>query len=297
VTHSKPVNASGTLIAGRWELKEQIGSGAVAAVYRAVDTTDGSIRAIKLLDPSLTDEFGYRSRFVSEGKAMSRMHHPNIARVFAYGEAENHLYTVMEYASGGTVLDHLNGGERYRTLPAMRIIFEVLQALAVAHREGVIHRDVKPSNVLFSEDGGVRLADFGIARFLDDKVPHRTISGASMGTLGYMAPEQGKNARHVGKTVDLYAAGATLYVMLVRKNPLSLAGADSNPDILLKLPLPVRLLIGKACSYKVDGRYKTARKMAYDLAGARDVIGGARGEPRVADTWMAEFDRLTTGPL
>ncbi len=291
MTDSGSHDFRGTIIQDRWRLEEPVGRGAAATVYKASDLRNGKTRAVKLLDTTLTQEFGYRSRFISEAKAMARMRHPHILRVYGYGEEAPHLYMVTEWAPSGTVLDRLNQGERFRTLHASRVVFEVLQAINVAHREGIIHRDIKPSNVLFAEDGTVRLADFGIARFLTDDVPHRTVSGASMGTLGYMAPEQGKNARHVGKTVDLYAAGATMYVMLVRKNPLSLAGADSRPEILLKLPLAVRLVISKACSYRPEGRYQTAREMAKDVAMARDVVAGARGQPRVADEWMAEFDR------
>jgi len=290
VKQSPLTDPTSRLVADRWQLIRPIGSGAAASVYLAKDLQTGEEHALKLLSAELSSQFGFRSRFVSEAKAMSRLRHPNIARVYAWGEDQGECYSVMEYAPGGCALDRLTDGKPYDPLVALRVCFEVLKAVRAAHKRQIIHRDIKPSNILFAADGSVRLTDFGIARYLDGNVPHRTITGASMGTLGYMAPEQGRNARQVGVTADFYAVGATLFVMLARKNPLALLGADVNPGVLLRIPLPVRFVITKACADKPESRYQSAREMAFETAKARDVIAGGRGEPRVTDVWMAELD-------
>lgn len=290
-----PTLPAGTRVAGRYEVEALLGRGGMAEVYRVRDTSDrGTLRALKLLDPGAAVHPGFRSRFLTEAKTMAELPSPYIARVFDWGSHGDTLFIVMEYVAGGTGLDRIRRG-RTDLLSTLRVGFELLLALGAAHRAGVIHRDVKPSNLLLSSEG-LRLADFGIARITEKAVPHATVTGDNLGTLGYAAPEQTKNAKAAGPRADLFSAGATIFAMVTRRSPTGLAQSATIPAVLDGVPAELKPVIARACAPEPEARYQSARDMAAALAAVRDRLGAEVGRPPEAESWMREFDHLVGPP-
>ena len=223
---------------GRYHLTEQLGEGGMATVYKAYDTrleSDVAVKVIRTENLTLGTMERSLKRFEREAKALARLTHPFILKVIDYGEYENKPYLVMEYLPGGTLKQRL--GKPMEWQEALRILLPIAQALDYAHRQNMIHRDVKPSNILFTADGAPMLTDFGIAKILDlEETADLTGTGMGIGTPEYMAPEQ-----WTGKTStlsDQYALGVVLYEMLTGRKPYT---ADTPAAILLKQatePLP-----------------------------------------------------------
>ena len=223
---------------GRYHILEQLGEGGMATVYKAYDTrleTDVAMKVIRtenILPSTLERSL---KRFEREAKALARLTHPNIVKVTDYGEYEDKPYLVMPYLPGGTLKQKL--GKPIPWQEAARLLLPIARALDFAHRQNMIHRDVKPSNILITADGEPMLTDFGIAKILDlEETADLTGTGMGIGTPEYMAPEQ-----WTGKTStlsDQYALGVVLYEMLTGRKPYS---ADTPAAILLKQatePLP-----------------------------------------------------------
>jgi len=223
---------------GRYHILEQLGEGGMATVYKAYDTrleTDVAVKVIRtenILPSTLERSL---KRFEREAKALARLTHPNIVKVTDYGEYEDKPYLVMPYLPGGTLKQKL--GKPIPWQEAARLLLPIARALDFAHRQNMIHRDVKPSNILITADGEPMLTDFGIAKILDlEETADLTGTGMGIGTPEYMAPEQ-----WTGKTSnqsDQYALGVVLYEMLTGRKPYS---ADTPAAILLKQatePLP-----------------------------------------------------------
>lgn len=223
---------------GRYHILEQLGEGGMATVYKAYDTrleTDVAVKVIRTenLAPSALERS--LKRFEREAKALARLTHPNIVKVTDFGEDEDKPYLVMEYLPGGTLKQKL--GKPMPWNESISILLPIARALDFAHRQNMIHRDVKPSNILITADGEPMLTDFGIAKILDlEETTDLTGTGMGIGTPEYMAPEQ-----WTGKTSvfsDQYALGVVLYEMLTGRKPYS---ADTPAAILLKQatePLP-----------------------------------------------------------
>ena len=223
---------------GRYHILEQLGEGGMATVYKAYDTrleTDVAVKVIRTenLAPSTLERS--LKRFEREAKALARLTHPNIVKVTDFGEDEDKPYLVMEYLPGGTLKQKL--GKPMPWNESISILLPIARALDFAHRQNMIHRDVKPSNILITADGEPMLTDFGIAKILDlEETADLTGTGMGIGTPEYMAPEQ-----WTGKTSvfsDQYALGVVLYEMLTGRKPYS---ADTPAAILLKQatePLP-----------------------------------------------------------
>jgi serine/threonine-protein kinase len=193
----------------RYDIQQLLGEGGMGRVYRAHDTKLGRDVAIKMLDRELQgpDKTQQRERFVREARAAARLLHPNIAVVHDVDADAGWL--VMELVEGESLRDVLSRGS-LGTIHVRRIAEQVLAALDAAHAAGIIHRDVKPSNIVEMKTGSVKLVDFGVARLVDVEV---TRTGESMGTPAYMAPEQLRGGAVDGRT-DLYALGATLYELI-----------------------------------------------------------------------------------
>ena len=216
---------------GRYHILEQLGEGGMATVYKAYDTrleTDVAVKVIRTENilPSTLDRS--LKRFEREAKALARLTHPNIVKVTDYGEYEDKPYLVMPYLPGGTLKQKL--GKPIPWQEAARLLLPIARALDFAHRQNMIHRDVKPSNILITADGEPMLTDFGIAKILDlEETADLTGTGMGIGTPEYMAPEQ-----WTGKTSnqsDQYALGVVLYEMLTG---CKLYSADTPAAILLK---------------------------------------------------------------
>lgn len=202
---------------GRYRIDEFIGSGGMAAVYKGFDTRLERHVAVKVLPQySQTDE--YIARFEREAKAMAHLFHPNIVSVHDFGQQDGNLYLVMDFISGGTLEKRLKGIP-VPCIEALRFLLPVVYALGYAHKQGVIHRDVKPANILMDTDKRPVLSDFGIAKVLmGENVKPVTRTGVGLGTPDYMAPEQGLG-REVDGRADIYSLGVIFYEMLVGEKP------------------------------------------------------------------------------
>jgi serine/threonine protein kinase len=267
------VSANKSLI-GRYEVLEEIGRGAMGIVYRARDPHIDRIVAIKtisLLDLEPSEEREYRNRFQQEARTAGRLLHPGIVAVFDVGPESNDPYIVMEYVAGrplSKLLTDANG--RLPLATALQMVGEVAEALDYAHREKVIHRDVKPANILLTPDGRAKLADFGIAR-MDQS--HLTLPGRLMGSPAYMAPEQMKGEA-VDARSDLFSLGVVLYRVTTGYRPFQgnstatvcykLLRQDALPPSALNAELPFALddFLAKAMAKDPAERFQTGAEMA-----------------------------------
>jgi serine/threonine protein kinase len=249
-----------TLADGRYELFEVIGTGGMATVYRGRDHRLGVLRAIKVLAPAYAKKKRVRARFEAEARTMAVLDHPNIVRVYDVGSNDKTAWIVMELVEGGSLLDRIDG-PGVLVDDALSITGSILEALDIAHGHGVVHRDIKPHNILMSTDGIVRITDFGIARSGGPTEESFTKTGTIMGTWAFMAPEQRVNAKGVDHTADIYGVGATLFSMATRKTPMDLFAADLDPEMLSAVPEPLLSLIRKSTRYNREERYPSAKAM------------------------------------
>jgi tRNA A-37 threonylcarbamoyl transferase component Bud32 len=280
-----------TLGSGRYSLIGTLGAGAMASVWRARDEVLGVDRAIKLLHPSIAANRGVRGRFEDEARTMAGLDHPHVLRVVDFGEDDGIAWFAMELVEGGSVMDEVDRRGALALADALRVAFEVATALGAAHARGVVHRDVKPHNILLSP-AGARLTDFGIARVQDSVRRSRTRTGVAMGTIGYMSPEQREDAHRAGPASDLYALGVTLYVMLTGREPPELLVSDVNPHLLSDIDPVARDVIAHATRLEPTERPADARALAAALARARDAVARRQGEAQPGSAWMARFDEL-----
>ena len=214
--------AVGDVIAGRYALQELVGAGGMSSVYRAHDELLDRHVALKILHPTYREDEDAVERFLREAQAVARLSHPNVVTVIDRGEEDGHQFIVFEYVDGVTLKDHL---VRQGPLPvdeAVRIAIDVGEALAYAHGQGIVHRDVKPQNVILNGDGAAKVTDFGIARSVDvDKGVTQT--GTVVGTGDYIAPEQASGQPAVPGS-DVYGLGCMLFELLTGSPPFSGTG-------------------------------------------------------------------------
>ncbi len=220
------MSEEGRLIAGRYRVGELIGRGGMSDVHRGTDSRLGRTVAIKLLKPSLASDPAFRTRFRQEAQAAARMAHPTIVRVFDAGEetvadASGHEtqlpFIVMEYVDGTLLKDLIKQGP-LASSEAVRILDGVLTALEYSHRAGVVHRDIKPGNIMLTRNGQVKVMDFGIARAISDSSTTVAQTTAILGTASYFSPEQAKG-EVVDARTDLYSTGVVLFEMLTARPP------------------------------------------------------------------------------
>ncbi|CAM5664780.1 protein kinase [Streptomyces chartreusis] len=229
------------LIAGRYRLGESIGRGGMGEVWRAYDETLGRHVAVKLLLPQDSDPTA-TSRFRLEAQTAARIDHPNVVGVRDFGEYDNRLFLVMELVEGDNLALLLTQSGAQPAERVARMAAQAAAGLAAAHRQGIVHRDIKPGNLLLDADGALKIGDFGIARFVDDPGAALTATGQIVGTSLYLAPERalGKPA---GPASDVYALGCVLYQLLTGRPPFQ---ADSAVAILHQhldaAPVPPREL-------------------------------------------------------
>ncbi|MBM7515351.1 Stk1 family PASTA domain-containing Ser/Thr kinase [Nocardioides nitrophenolicus] len=215
----------GRLLDGRYRIGIRIARGGMASVYEAVDTRLDRTVAVKIMHPGLGDstthdDDSFARRFVSEAKAAARISHPNVVAVFDQGrdETDGTVYLVMEYVPGHTLRDTVTKDAPMSPERALALLDPVLSALGAAHRAGLIHRDVKPENVLIADDGRVKVADFGLARAVSADTQHTATNGVLIGTVSYLAPELVVEQRADARA-DVYAAGVILFELLTGTKP------------------------------------------------------------------------------
>lgn len=272
---------------GPYRVIEQVGLGGMATVHKAYQPSMQRYVALKILPQHFATDPQFVERFIREARTIARLEHKNILPVYDFGEENGVTYLAMRYLEGGTLKDVLGLG-RLTLTDAGEIIAQVCAALDYAHRHGVIHRDVKPANIMIDDEGSTYLTDFGIAKVLEGTAG-LTESGAAIGTPAYMAPEQSLGTAVDGRA-DIYALGVILYEMIVGRAPYQ---ADTPMAVALAhihdpLPLPrsidptipeaVEVVIIKALAKNPDDRYQTPNELASDLKKAIDQAGADRSQ-------------------
>jgi serine/threonine-protein kinase len=214
-----------------YKILGKLGAGAMAIVYKAKQLSLNRMVAIKILPKRFSENPEYVERFYKEGQAAGRLNHPNIVQAIDVGEAGGYHYFVMEYVEGKTIAEDLAAGEVFEEAEALDIIIQVANALAHAHACSLIHRDVKPKNIMISNNGTVKLADMGLARETTDIEAAQSEAGKAYGTPYYIAPEQIRGKIDIDGRADIYGLGATFYHMLTGRVPFM---AEDSADVMRK---------------------------------------------------------------
>jgi serine/threonine-protein kinase len=281
----------GTILNGRYRLEARIGAGGMSTVYRALDETLQRQVAIKLMNREVSTDSDELERFRREARAVAQLSHPHVVGVIDAGEDEGRPYIVFEYVEGETLKERIRRQGRLPVAEAVAYAIEIARALGVAHARHIVHRDVKPQNVLIDEEGSAKVTDFGIARTLDEE--GLTADGRVLGTTDYVAPEQALGQPVTGQS-DLYSLGIVLYEMLAGEVPFTgenqVAVAmkhvrEQLPDIQLKRPevsAALAAVIDHATAKHQQDRYADDAELIADL---EDVLaieaaraGSATGE-------------------
>lgn len=281
---------------GHYRLLERIGAGAYAAVYRAVHEVMGVERAVKVLRPQAASWPGQQAQFLREARVAARLRHPNVVAVYDCGTAANGTpYLVMEYVGGRSLAQRLREGVP-PAAETLHIASQLAAALDYAHSLGVVHRDVKPANVLLSTDGRVGLGDFGIARLGTE--PDGDEPGAGLGTPAYMAPEQYRaQPGGQGPQTDVYALAVVLYEMLTGRTPYG-AGASgaSGPERHPPPPSAVNPYLPEAVDGSLAGGLARDPCRRPSSAGALVArLAAALGEPALPESRAAAWPCATVG--
>ncbi len=250
------------LAEGRFQLLEVIGEGGMATVYRAFDQRLQRPRAIKILSPAFSQRPALRRRFLSEAQTMANLEETHVVRVFDMGEDGDRVFIVMELIEGGSLVDRVKAHGALPPRMATEVVISLCESLQGAHDNSVIHRDIKPHNVLLTRNGDIRITDFGIAQVQHENEPAMTRTGAVLGTWGFMAPEQKSNAKQVDARADIYSCGATLWALLKNDTPPELFMSEAEPEWFEGIPEPLVEVIRKSTRYRREERYPTARSMA-----------------------------------
>jgi serine/threonine-protein kinase len=222
------------VLSANYELDREIGRGGMGIVYKAKDRRLKRPVAVKLLPPELAFRGEIRSRFLKEAETAAQLSHPNIVPIYSVDERDGLVYFVMAFVDGENLAARLHQAGRLDAVEARRILKEVAEALAYAHERGVVHRDIKPDNILLcaDDDGRVMVTDFGIARAVSEGADSRlTATGMAIGTPAYMSPEQSMGERDIDGRSDLYALGVVGYQMLAGELPFN---APNTPALLVK---------------------------------------------------------------
>ncbi|MCB2160536.1 protein kinase [bacterium] len=274
---------------GRYEIIEEIGRGGMAVVYLARDIEgDAQEIALKVLQREYASQDRIHARFTREVQTISKLKHPAIVPVFDNGEVEGRPYLIMRHMSGGSLKDLLSNGP-LDLETSNTIIERISGALQEAHEQGVVHRDIKPGNILFDENGQSYLADFGIAKVLLTDETTLTATGVGVGTPSYMSPEQIQGRREIDARSDIYSMGVVLFEMLTGKKPYAgetpiqvifMQVSDPIPDILEyvpELPEGTASVIYKAMAKAPEERYQRVNHL---VAAVREVVLGERERKR-----------------
>jgi eukaryotic-like serine/threonine-protein kinase len=270
---------------GRYEIKGKLGEGAMGVVYRALDHGLGRVVALKMLSTELCHDEELQKRFAREAEAIGRLSHPNIVTVYDLGEADGHLYMAMELLEGDDLRSLVERKVEVPLADRVRILLQICDGLGYAHSRGVVHRDVKPANIVVTTAGKVKLLDFGLARVASRETITR--SGIILGTPDYMSPEQatGKTLDH---RTDIFSAGAVFYEFLCRQKPFrgktlhgvlyQIISAEPDPLLTLNPELPARLaaVVHRMLRKDPERRYPRFEDAGRDLRQIHDAMRRSR---------------------
>ena len=268
---------------GRYEVLGELGQGAMGIVYKARDPLIDRVVAIKTINLGLAldEKEEYEGRFYQEAKAAGRLNHPNIVTIYDVGKSGDVAYIAMEFLQGRELRDIMNDGGLLPVDQVLDIVAQVAQGLAYAHEHGIVHRDVKPSNIMVVRDGHAKITDFGIARMASSAV--RTQTGMVLGSPKYMSPEQ-VMGKEIDQRSDIFSLGVMLYEMLTGQAPFN--GENVNAimyQTLNAIPAPpntlnpavpemANFIVAKALAKKLEDRYQNAKDFAADLRACRDTL-------------------------
>lgn len=246
-----------TLLEGRYRIDDALGDGELTQVFGAFDTLLDGPRALKMLKPALRDDLGARQRFLTEARSLARVTHPNVIRVFdMFHSPERGPVLVMELARG-RVRD-VEPAWPLSPRRAAEVVTQVLAGLGMLHGLGIVHRDLRPDNLLVSRTGAVLLSDLASARLEGESRLMKTQLGDALGEALYVAPEARSDPRRATAASDLYSVGATLYVLLTGNAPPDLSLLDIDDRILNRLPEDVRPVVKRATARKPEDRFPSA---------------------------------------
>jgi predicted Ser/Thr protein kinase/VIT1/CCC1 family predicted Fe2+/Mn2+ transporter len=290
---------------GKYKVEGELGRGGMGVVYCAKDTATGNTVALKVLFPEFALDPGYVKRFRREAEALAKLNHPNIVRIHGIGEERGVPYYAMDHVEGRSLAAMLAAGEWLDISRALDLAIEVAAALGHAHKAGIIHRDIKPGNILIDKSGKPKLTDFGIARLT--YATRMTRTGDIVGTPEYMSPEQGKGAT-VDKASDVYSLGVVIYELLAHRVPFQGATVlevikkhqyeepENIKSLNKAIPDNLARVVMKMLAKKPDERYKSAEQAATALSTIRPTVirAAVAKEKRISGT--AETRVLGTTP-
>ncbi|MBL8156079.1 MAG: serine/threonine protein kinase [Anaerolineae bacterium] len=274
---------------GSYQITELVGQGGMATVYKGYRADIDRTVAVKVLPPHPGLDQQFIERFKLEARTIARLQHPHILPLYDYGVEDDILYLVMAYIDGGSLSQRIDKG-RVPLNEIERLLRQIAPALDYAHRQGVIHRDIKPDNILLDREGNVLLADFGIVKLTEGEA-RLTATGGLVGTPAYMAPEQGTGETHITGSADLYSLGVVVYEMLTGRQPFT---ADTPMQVVIKhitepvpnprnvieeLPWPVEVVMGRVLAKNPQNRYQTAGEFVEDLSRAIQGTGAFANLP------------------
>ncbi len=267
-------NNIGKKLDGRYELLELIGVGGMADIYRARDIQENRIVAVKILKTEFAGSDEFLRRFRNESKAIALLSHPNIVKIYDVGFTEKVQFIVMEYVDGITLTDYIEQQGVLKWRDAVHFTIQILRALQHAHDRGIVHRDVKSSNIMLLRDGTIKVMDFGIARF--NRENNKTMSEKTIGSVHYISPEQARGDI-TDERSDIYSVGVMLYEMLTGKKPydgdtpvaIALKHMQSTPqkptELNSTIPEGLEQIVLRAMQKEPTARYQTAGEMITDL--------------------------------
>ena len=265
----------GRKLDGRYEITELIGVGGMADVYKATDLMENRVVAVKILKPEYSENEEFLRRFRNESKAIAVLSHPNIVKIYDVGFTDEIQFIVMEYIDGITLKELLEQQGVLRWKDALKFVVQILKALQHAHDKGIVHRDIKPQNIMLFPDGNIKVMDFGIARF--SRIDGKTLSDKTIGSVHYISPEQAKGEM-TDERSDIYSVGVMLYEMLTGRKPfdgdtpIAIAvkhmqeTAIPPREIMPSIPESLEEIVLHAMERSPARRYQSASEMINDIS-------------------------------
>ncbi|MCK4888150.1 MAG: serine/threonine protein kinase [Planctomycetes bacterium] len=289
-----------------YKVQGKLGAGAMAVVYKAQQLSLNRTVAIKVLPKRFSENPEYVERFYKEGQAAGKLNHNNIVQAFDVGEAGGYHYFIMEYVEGKTLYDDIAAGKIYSEQEAINVIIQVAHALRHAHTNGLIHRDVKPKNIMINKDGIVKLADMGLARETTDIEAAKTEKGKAYGTPYYIAPEQIRGEMDIDGRADIYGLGATFYHLVTGRVPFM---ADDPAEVMKKhlkeqlvppdhintsLSAGISEVIEIMMAKRKKDRYNDVEELLIDLEAVKNGQSPLRAHKRFN---VSDLERLEVGEI